>query len=196
MDDEHPTIKYTMMAATNVMGIDPISISDVKKCEDWPEWDLAIQHELAQHEQIGTWKLIKPPEDANIVSSHFLFHYKHDLDGNVASRKERLVAQGFTQEQGINYEETFSLTAKLLAIHIITAIATKNDWELKQTDFNGAYLNAMLSETIYMCQPKGYEVPGKEQHICLLQCVLYGLKQAGQEWYHLFCEVMLKLSFT
>ena len=97
MDDEHPTIKYTMMAATNVMGIDPISISDVKKCEDWPEWDLAIQCELAQHEQISTWKLVKPPEDANIVSSCFIFHYKHDLDGNVASRKARLIVQGFTQ---------------------------------------------------------------------------------------------------
>jgi len=99
-------------------------------------------------------------------------------------------------EQGIDYRETFSLTAKLSAIRIITAIATHNDWELKQTDIDSVYLNAPLSEMIYMCQPKGYETPGKEQHVCLLQHALYGLKHAGQEWYHLFCEVMCRLGFT
>ena len=84
------------------------------------------------------------------------------------------------QEEGIDYRETFSPTAtKLSAIHIIAAIATWNDWELEQTDIDGAYFNAPLSETIYMRQPKGYEVSGKERHICLLQCALYGLKQAG-----------------
>ena len=167
-----------MIAAAHTMGRDPISISDMKKCEDWPEWDLAIQCELAQHEQVGTWRLIKPPKDANIVSSCFVFHYKHDSDGNIASQKARLVAQGFTQEEGIDYQETFSPTAKLSAILIIAAISTWNDWELKQTDINNTYLNAPLSETIYMHQPKGYKVPGKEKHICLLQCALYSLKQA------------------
>ena len=163
--------------------------------EDWPEWDLAIQHKLAQHEQVGTWRLVKPHEDANIVGSCFIFHYKHDSNGNITSGKARLIAQGFMQEEGIDYWETFSPTAKLSAIHIITAIATQNDWELKQTDIDGTHLNAPLLETIYMCQPKGYEVPGKEKHICLLQCALYGLKQARQEWYHLFIEVMHKLRF-
>ena len=157
-----------MMAAVNIVGIDPLSTSDTKKYEDWPEWDLAIQRELAQHEQVGTWKLVKPPEDANIVGSRFVFHYKHDSDGNIASWKARLIAQGFTQEQGIDYKETFSPTAKLSAIRIIAAIAARNDWELEQTDIDGAYVNATLSETIYMCQPKGYETPGKEHHVCLL----------------------------
>ena len=178
MDNEQPPIEYAMIAAAHAMGRDPISISNAKKCEDWPEWDVAIQHGLAQHEQVGTWRLVKPPKDANIVSSHFIFHYKHSSDGNIASRKARLVVQGFTQEEGIDYQETFSPTAKLSAICIITAIATWNDWELEQTDIDGAYLNVPLSETIYMHQPKGYEVPGKEQHVCLLQCALYGLKQA------------------
>jgi len=97
-----------------------------------------------------------------------MLHYKHDSDGNIASQKASIM-QGFMQEQGIDYRETFSPTAKLSAIHIISAISANNDWELEQTDIDGAYLNAPLSETIYMRKPKGYETPGKEQHICLLQ---------------------------
>jgi len=101
----------------------------------------------------------------------------------MASWKARLVVQGFTQEEGIDYKETFSLNAKLSAICIIAAIATQNNWELKQTDIDRAYLNATLLETIYMCQPKGYGTPGKEQHVCHLQHMLYSLKQAGCKWF-------------
>ena len=169
-----------MMVAANAMGIDPMSISDMKKKhEDWLEWELAIQKELAQHKQVSTWKLVKPPENANIIGSHFVFHYKHNSDANIASQKARLVVQCFIQEQGIDYLETFSLTAKLSAICIIAAIAAQNDWELEKTDIDSACLNATLFETIYMHQPKGYETPGKEWHVCLLQCTLYSLKQAG-----------------
>ena len=70
--------------------------------------------------------------------------------------------------EGIDYQETFSPTAKLSAIRVIIALATCNDWELEQMDINGTCLNATLSETIYMHQPKGYKTPGKENHICLL----------------------------
>jgi len=72
------------------------------------------------------------------------------MNSNVASRKARLIAQGFTQEHGVDYKEAFSPTAKLAAIHIITAIAARNNWELEQTDIDGMYLNATLSKTIYM----------------------------------------------
>ena len=85
MDDKQPPVEYAMIAAAHAVGRDPVSISDAKKHEDWPEWDLAVQRELAQHEQVGTWRLVKPPEDANIVGSRFVFHYKHDPDGNIAS---------------------------------------------------------------------------------------------------------------
>ena len=90
----------------------------------------------------------------------------------------------------------FSPMAKLSAICVISAIAAHNDWELEQTDINGTYLNVTLSKMIYMHQLRGYEAPGKADHICLLCHVLYGLKQAGCEWYHHFYEVMCKLNFT
>jgi len=115
-----------------------------------------------------TWELVEPPDGVNVVGSHFILHYKHDADGCIASQKAQLVTQGFTQVEGINYQETFSPMVKLSAIHMIIAIAACNDWELEQTDIDGAYLNVTLSETVYMHQPKGYEATGKENHVSLL----------------------------
>ena len=89
-------------------------------------------------------------DGANIVGSRFVFHYKHDSSSKVAAYKTRLVAQGFLQAAGIDYDETFSPTAKRSAVRIIAAIAARNDWELEQTDIDGAYLNVQLRDTIYM----------------------------------------------
>ena len=99
------------------------------------------------------------------------------------------------QIEGVNYNETFALTAKLSAIRIIAALAVRNDWELEQTDVDSAYLNTPLKVTIYMWQAKGYEEPGKSNHICLLKRAIYGLRQAGREWYDMLCQIMYGLNF-
>jgi Reverse transcriptase (RNA-dependent DNA polymerase) len=142
------------------------------------------------------WDLIEPPDGANIIGSKLVFHYKLDADGKVVTRKTRLVTQGFSQTEGIDYTEMFSPTAKLSTICIIAAIAARNDWELEQTDINGAYLNAWITDTIYMRQPKGYETPGKEHQVCRLNRVIYGLKQSRCKWYKTFSAIMYKFRFT
>ena len=93
--------------------------------------------------------LVKPPPNINIVGSQIILHYKLDKDGKIGSHKSQLIAQGFTQQEGIKFTDTFSPTAKLIAVRIIAAIAVRNDWELEQTDINAAYLNASLKEDIY-----------------------------------------------
>ena len=105
----------------------------------------------------------------NIIGSRIVLRYKLDKDGSIDTRKSRLVAQGFTQREGINYNDTFSPTAKLTAIRIIVAIAVRNDWELEQTDVDAAYLNASLKENIYMRQPRGFEAPGEEDKVIHLK---------------------------
>src|SRR5882724_9315602 len=145
---------------------------------------------------MGAWEFVDLPKGANVVGSHFVFHYKLNAAGKIASHKVRLVAQGFSQQEGVDYNETFSPMAKLSAICIIATLVAHNDWELEQTDIDGAYLNAPLMETIYMRQPKGYKVPGKEHTVCQLVHALYGLKQAGREWYLLIYNVMWELGFT
>ena len=139
--------------------IDPPTVEAAKKLEDWPEWQVSIENELNTHKRLGTGELT-PLLNINIVRSCIVLHYTLGKDGSVSSQKSRLVAQGFTQREGIDFNDTFSPTTKLTAIWIITAIAVRNDWELKQTDVDVAYLNASLKENIYMRQPKGFEVPG------------------------------------
>jgi Reverse transcriptase (RNA-dependent DNA polymerase) len=198
-EDERVTrrpLEHAMAASTQSVGNDPISLSDARSREDWPLWDASIKRELDQHATLRTWDLVEPPGGVNIVGSKLVFHYKHDANGNVVAHKTRLVAQGFTQTQGIDYNETFSPTAKLSAIRIIIAIAIRNDWELEQTDIDGAYLNAPITETIYMRQARGYETPGKEHYVCRLNRAIYGLKQSGREWYDMFCRIMYQFDFT
>src|SRR5882724_12200590 len=133
-----------MATAIQVMGYEPMSVQAAKGQAYWPKWDASTQPELAQLDCMDMWKLVELPDHANIVGSKFILHYKHDAASNIASRKARLVVEGFTQAEGINYNETFSPTAKLSAICIIATIAVRNDWELEQMDIDGAYLNAPL----------------------------------------------------
>jgi len=148
--EETYSFEYARAAATQIMTTDPPNLAQVWMQTDWPKWDQSICCKLEQLEQMGAWELVYPPKDANIVGSCFIFHYKHNATGEIASHKVRLVAQGFSQQEGIDYNETFSPTAKLSAICIIAAVATWNDWELKQMDVDSAYLNAPLTEMIYM----------------------------------------------
>ena len=107
----------------------------------------------------------------------------------------QLVAQGFAQGEGIDFNDTFSPTANLTAVQIITTIAVRNDWELKQVDVDAAYLNASLKENIYMCQPKGFKVSGHEDKAIHLKRVIYGLRQSGHEWYEDLMTTLMNVGF-
>ena len=93
--------------------------------------------------------------------------------------KARLVAKGYTQVQGIDYKETFSLVVRYESIRYLLAHATLQDWEIEAMDVKLAYLHGVLEEEIYMEQPKGFVAKGEEDKVCKLVCSLYGLKQAG-----------------
>ena len=84
------------------------------------------------------------------------------------------------QQEGVDFNETFSPTAKLTTIRIIAAIAVRNNWELEQPDMDAADLNASLKEDIYMHQPRGFKAPGKEDKVIHLKRAIYGLRQSGR----------------
>ena len=160
-----------MLAMTSIANqiIDPLTFEAAKKLEDWPEWQVSIKDELDIYKRLRTGELVTPLPNINIVGSHIVLHYKLGKDGSVNSGKPRLVTQGFTQHEGIDFKDTFSPTAKLMAIQIIAAIAVRNNWELEQMDVDAAYLNAYLKENIYMRQPKGFEVPGQKDKVIHLK---------------------------
>ena len=90
--------------------------------------------------------------------------------------KARFVARGFSQKEGIDYDETFAPVAHFTSIHTIIALAAAMGWKLYQMDVKTTFLNGEIEEEVYIEQPKGFEVHGKETHVCRLKKALYGLK--------------------
>ena len=107
----------------------------------------------------------------------WLFKIKHAADGSIEKYKARFVARGFSQKEGIDYEETFAPVARYTSIRTIIALATKMKWKLHQMDIKTTFLNGVIEE-VYIKKPQGFEVEDKKTHVCKLKKALYGLKQA------------------
>ena len=121
---------------------------------------------------------------------------KEDSDGNPVGYKARLVARGFTQLEGIDYEETFAPTAKFVTIRLIISLATGFGWPLEQADIDTAFLWSELHEDIFMQQPEGHVDPQFPEYVCKLLKSLYGLKQAAHLWNRLLSKTLKALGFV
>ena len=108
----------------------------------------------------------------------------------------RLVAKGFTQKEGIDYKETFSLMSKKDSLHIILALVAHFDLELQQMDVKTVFLNGYLEDEVYMEQPKGFSSREGEHLVCKLKKSIKGLKQASRQWYYKFHEVITSFGFV
>lgn len=137
-------------------------------------------------------ELVELPENKKVVGSKWIFTTKHRADGSIERYKARLVAQGFTQTQGIDCEETFAPVAKLNSIRVLLSIATNLDWELHQLDIKNAFLNGELEEEIYMRIPPGFE---EKEKVCRLIKSLYGLKQSPRAWFKRFSTTLHWLGY-
>ncbi|XP_075489478.1 uncharacterized protein LOC142528320 [Primulina tabacum] len=120
---------------------------------------------------------------------------KTDESGIVVRNKARLVAQGYTQIQGIDFDETFAPVARIESVRLLLAIACHMDIKLYQMDVKIAFLNGILNEEAYVSQPKGFEDPHHPDHVYKLKKALYGLKQAPRAWYCRLTEYLLDLGF-
>jgi len=181
------------LSAQEFVQDDPVSINDAKRRADWPKWKEAIDKEYNALIKNGTWILSDLPPGRKSISCKWTFKLKYKADGEVDKHKARLVARGFTQEQGFDYEETYSPTAKTTTFRVLMSVANHFGYHVEQMDVKSAFLNGHLNEEIYMDQPLGFE---KEQpKVCKLIKSLYGLKQASRVWYERFNKFMEKIGF-
>jgi hypothetical protein len=141
-----------------------------------------MQDELNNFERNQVWELVERPK-TNIIGTKWIFREKQDEFGVVIRNKGRLVAQGYTQVEGLDFGETYALVARLEAIRFLLAFATHHDFKLYQMDVKSAFLNRPLSEEVYVEQPPGFEDPKHPNHVYKLRKALYGLKQAPRAWY-------------
>ena len=161
---------------------EPSTVKDALSCEESEKWQSAMSNEIDSLQKNDVWDLVPLPQGRKTVGSKWIYKKKVDADGNVARYKARLVAQGFTQKHGIDYDETFSPVVRFESIRTVIALASKNGLSLHQMDVQTAFLNGELEEDIYMRQPDGFIEKGKENFVCKLKRSLYGLKQSARCW--------------
>jgi len=122
------------------------------------------------------WDIVPRPEGKSVVTSKWIYKIKHIIDESIEKKKTRFVAREFSQVEGIDYEETFSLVARYASIWMIISLAAYMGWRLHQMDVNTAFLNGEIEEEVYIEQPDGFMIHEKESHLCRLKKALYGLK--------------------
>ncbi|GKC65515.1 retrovirus-related pol polyprotein from transposon TNT 1-94 [Tanacetum coccineum] len=127
-----------------------------------------------------------------IIGTKWVFRNKLDENSIVSRNKARLVAQGYNQQEGIDYDETYALVTRLESITILLAYACALDFKLFQMDVKSAFLNGFINEEVYVAQPPGFIDFEKPDHVYKLKKALYGLKQAPKAWYDRLKAFLIK----
>lgn len=159
---------------------EPTSYTQASKS---PEWRTAMGAEFDALIQAGTWTLVPPTSSMNILPNKWVFKIKRKSDGSIERYKARLVANGFHQQEGLDFHDTFSPVVKHTTIRVILALTVSSGWCIKQLDVQNAFLHGIVHEEVYMRQPKGFVDPNYPSHVCRLHRSLYGLRQAPRAWH-------------
>lgn len=126
---------------------------------------------------------MEAPTDQKIIGLKWIFKTKYRADGEIQKYKARIVAKGYSQEQGVDYDEVFSPVARIETVRMLLALAAHRRWKVYHLDVKSAFLNGDIHEDVYVEQPRGFEVCGEEHKVYKLRKALYGLKQAPRSWY-------------
>jgi hypothetical protein len=156
-----------------VSMFEPKNVKEALTDEFWIE---AMQEELNQFKRSEVWDLVPRPDKANVIGTKWIFKNKSDEKGVITRNKARLVAQGYTQVEGLDFEETFAPVARLESIRLLLGVACILKFKLYQMDVKSAFLNGYLHEEVYVEQPKGFTDPVYPNHVYKLKKALYGLK--------------------
>jgi len=175
---------------------EPSSFFQAKKSDDWIK---AMNAELQALEGTATWEICSLPSNKKAIGCKWVYKVKLNVDGTLERYKARLVAKGYTQQEGVDFEDTFSPVAKMTTVKTLLAVAAAKKWSLHQLDISNAFLNRDLYEEIYMNLAPGYtpkegeEIPPNA--VCKLKKSLYGLKQDSRQWFLKFRSTLLSLGF-
>ena len=161
---------------------DPLTVKEALSSPEKREWMKAMESEINSLNTNKVWDLAELPCGRKAIGSEWVFKRKYDSGGNMKQHKTQLVAQGFLQKHGVDYDETFCSVVRFESVRTVIALAAKHDLKLHQLDITTVFLNGELNEDICMKQPEGFEVKGKEHLVCKLNRSLYGFKQSPRCW--------------
>ena len=177
--DEIRPDEISAMIAQSLEDDDPDSVKAAMECGEAEFWKKAMDDEMASIVKNSVFELTDLPPGRKTIGSKWIFKRKLESNKNVRF-KARLVAQGYAQEKGIDYSETFAPVARFSSIRVILSIAANQNWTLNHMDVKTAFLNGDLCEEIYLKEPQGYS--SNPSKVWRLKKALYGLKQAPRSW--------------
>ncbi|KAL8104982.1 hypothetical protein AgCh_028950 [Apium graveolens] len=174
---------------------EPQCYSEAVQVNDSVQWKSAMDEEMSSLEKNETWSLTELPAGKKALHNKWVFRIKEEHDGS-KRYKARLVVKGYQQKKGIDYTDIFSPVVKMTTVRIVLSIVAAEELHLEQLDVKTVFLHGDLEDDIYMVQPEGFQVAGKENLVCKLIKSLYGLKQAPRQWYLKFDSFMMKNGYT
>ncbi|GJT07025.1 retrovirus-related pol polyprotein from transposon TNT 1-94 [Tanacetum coccineum] len=161
-----------------------------------PSWIDAMQEEIYKFERLKVWDLVSCPDNVFLIKLKWIYKVKTDESSEVLKSKARLVAQGFIQEEGIDFEESFAPVARIEAIRIFVANAAHKNMIIYQMDVKMAFLNGELKEDVYVSQLEGFVDQDNPSHVYKLKKALYGLKQAPRTCYDMLSSFLISKQFS
>lgn len=174
----------------------PTTLKHALSSPDQAKWKVAMETEMRSLRENEVWELVKLPPGRKTVGSKWVYKQKTGPDGSVERFKARLVAQGYTQQYGTDYDETFCPVVRQESLRVLLALSVQHGLKLHQVDVTTAFLNGALEEEVFMRQPEGFEIKGKKHLVCKLKKSIYGLKQSPRCWNVALDTHLKEMGFT
>lgn len=194
--DHEPSKPFQPMSAIVLEPYIPINYKDAISCPDSLHWKEGIHDEYNSLLENKTWDIVPLPQGRKPIKCKWILDYKPEHNGIKARYKARLVACGYAQLYGIDYLDTYSPVIKHYSIRLVLGLVAVMDLEMTQLDIKTAFLYGTLEEEIYMRQPEGFVLPGREEEVCRLRKSIYGLKQASKCWNTTFDKFIMEFGLT
>ena len=190
---------HTLLSAENCCfvsnlnkSVEPSSYNEASKN---PRWINAMNEEVHALLENDTWEETELPAGRKPIGSKWVWKIKLKSNGEIERYKARVVAKGYGQKEGIDYEETFSPVVKMGTVRCLISLVVQKSWKLFQMDVNNAFLYGDLKEEVYMLPPPGY-FKEENNKVLRLKKALYGLKQAPRQWNHKLSEALFEAGFV
>lgn len=155
-----------------------------------------MQAEMDAIERNKTWVLTDLPPGRKTISLKWVYKLKKNTDGEIVKYKTRIIARGFVQKKGIDFEEVFAPVLRLETVRLLLGLAAKGRWEVHHMDVKSAFLNGELLEEVYVSQPDGFVKENQKHKVYMLLKALYGLRQAPRAWYARLIKCLRSFGFS
>lgn len=175
---------------------EPTTYAEAMASPEAPQWRIAMERELESLKDQQTWDLVELPDGRHVIGTKWVFKVKFLGDGSVERFKARLVARGFLQRKGVDYEMTYAPVARMTSMRVLVAVAAHEGLTIAQVDVNSAYLHGFMDTEVFIAQPPGFIDPRLKNLVCRLRKSLYGLKQSGRIWNDTAHAAILAMGFV